>query len=256
MRPSRALCKEARASPPASTLVTGPAFAFSSEEQLPVRHECVWPAIARLAWAVRERALRRSDGVWRVAPDAASARLGVRIRRGRMEAAGDLLGLSIGGDTIVLYSSIASRQAQRWVIAHELAHILVQRNTLPRCLESEEWTADWFARELLAPRRLLRAAPGMSDSSAALLFDVDVIHVMLQRMRISESPDVAIHNGIVLCPRCGHRQLLPNCPCRELHAKAAPDHDAWEECLTWPRGEAAAVPYSAGLGQHLELPIS
>jgi IrrE N-terminal-like domain len=145
-----------------------------------------------------------------------------------------LQGLALDGRLVVVASWITSLTQRRWVLAHELGHVLVQRGALPHCSESEEWTADWFARELLAPNSHLAALPDLAPEAAAEHFDVDVAHIVLQRLRLAGATEPVIYDGQVLCPDCGHCQFLPRCSCgtlrRDLGRKRAtqPSGHAWE----------------------------
>jgi hypothetical protein len=132
---------------------------------------------------------------------------------------GCIQGMAQAGRNIFVASTITSSRQWRWVVAHELGHILVQRGQLPHCHESEEWTADWFARELLAPTAELATLGQLSDEAAAAHFDVAVMHILLQRMRIAGVHEAMVHEHRVLCPDCGHAISLPWCACSGLRER-------------------------------------
>lgn len=118
---------------------------------------------------------------------------------------------------------------RRFALAHELGHVMVAAGHA-RWVSSkdEEWFADWFARELLAPSRRLEtvagsssAAPTQAENSvreAASSWDVEEEVILLQKASRGLAPALQIFGETVLCAACGHRGHMQSCPCRSLRA--------------------------------------
>ena len=111
-------------------------------------HPEIRPLIPGVARAVRSVGMLESGAVGELSLRVACRQLGITIKAADFDC---IQGMAQAGRTIFVASTIRSSTQWRWVVAHELGHILVQRGQLPHCHEFEEWTADWFARELLAP---------------------------------------------------------------------------------------------------------
>jgi hypothetical protein len=186
---------------------------LQEESRSPISHLAVRPLIPSLAHGVRLLGGQRREGAEALWLERTCRQLQITIREANMTS---LQGLALDGRLIVVASWITSLTQRKWVLAHELGHVLVQRGRLPHCYESEEWTADWFARELLVPVSHLAALPQLSHEAAAERFDVDVAHVILQRMRLAGVTEPVIYDNQVLCPECGHCQFLPRCSCASL----------------------------------------
>lgn len=122
-----------------------------------------------------------------------------------------LLGLTLNERQVRLNRSLRGAQLQL-VFAHELAHILRRRGYFCEIpLADEEWFADWFARELVMPRRwLLR--PWTGSLLAALHVDLET--VALQNAVINRCPPLMRNGRRVLCRTCGTSWHVSDCPCR------------------------------------------
>jgi hypothetical protein len=196
----------------------GRSLDLRKELRSPSSHLAIRPLIPALARDISQAAARQNQARRTLSLERACAQLKVTVEEADMTA---LQGLALEGRHIIVASWITSLTQRRWVLAHELGHIMVQRGRLPHCYESEEWTADWFARELLVPTLELAVLPHLTDRAAAAYFDVEIEHVILQRMRIASDTRPVIFGNQVLCPDCGHAQFLPRCGCATLRRDQA-----------------------------------
>jgi hypothetical protein len=136
-----------------------------------------------------------------------------------------LLGLTLASGRVLLHvGSLGERRgAANYVFAHELAHVLHRRGHFASVArEDEEWFADWFARELVLPRRWL---PGRAPSSLAadLLVSFDVVGPQLAV--IGYAPPLMRHGKRVLCRTCGARAHRTNCMCVSWRGSTGRDID-------------------------------
>ena len=131
--------------------------------------------VAERAWALRIPRRRRgsqSSSDVRAVVDG----LGVEIRH---RGLGSLEGIAIGTALIAMSDTRPTARA-RFVLGHELGHILLHRGLLTAPEGAEEWVADWFARELLAPIRLLQTNPDADDRLLARRLRLPVQEVRAQ----------------------------------------------------------------------------
>lgn len=155
--------------------------------------------------------LRAAIGT-RADPGAVASRLGVRVRT---QALGNTLqGLTVSEDEVILQRGLAETQ-RRYVLAHELAHILVRRGKLSfRSRRAEECFADAFARELLLPAGDIRHGSKWRASALCKRYGVSQEVVALQMAEVGLAPKLMRdRDGSVLCVSCGHRQAMSDCPC-------------------------------------------
>jgi hypothetical protein len=110
-----------------------------------------------------------------------------------------------------------------FVFAHELAHALHRRGRFRSLHKAdEEWFADWFARELLLPRRWLTDRPLSHGQIAALGIGYETW--ALQLAILGTAPSLMRNRGRVLCRYCGTSAHRWGCECRALRTGVA---DAW-----------------------------
>jgi hypothetical protein len=118
-------------------------------------------------------------------------------------------------DVIVLNSNESLTLGRnRFAFAHELAHILVTRGRMPWVSKrDEEWWADWFAHDLVLPRRLL--ADGVR-TRRLLLFDDAAEHrtLALQLAALHSERSVLRIGDDVICSWCGESEFFVSCECR------------------------------------------
>jgi hypothetical protein len=153
---------------------------------------------------------------------AAAQRLKIRIVKCTFPSS--LAGLTLDEGCVALAEHLPPTAA-RFVLAHEIAHVLVRRGHLrsPGTAQEEE-LADWFARELLLPLTTCRAAGGSVCCSAQALtnvaralaaaYEAPLSVPLVQFMRLTWLPAILERQGEILCRRCGHRSLDPRCPCQ------------------------------------------
>lgn len=159
-----------------------------------------------LAGSVRAPTSRLVD------PCQVAERLGVRVRPGRLS--GGVEGWTVSSKEVVLSRSLRGN-ARRYVLAHELGHVLVSRGELEfRCRRSEECFADAFARELLVPAAALDEASMDARASLARRFQVASFVVALQLATVGAAPALMRdRSGRTLCVTCGHRASISRCQC-------------------------------------------
>lgn len=118
-------------------------------------------------------------------------------------------GLTVSAHTVVINGGLDPRQ-RRFVLAHEFAHILVRRGLAPWVRQPyEELFADEFATALLVP-------PDTADSSPDVLasaYGVARAVVVWALARRGNGPAIQIVDGLVVCRRCGFRDLVAPCAC-------------------------------------------
>jgi hypothetical protein len=142
-----------------------------------------------------------------------------------------LLGLTLDDGGMLLHNRLAGAE-RAFVFGHELAHVLRRRGLFGGVGTAfEEWFADWFARELVFPRRVARE-PLNGAQMAALHVSYET--VALQRAVLDETPRLMRNGERVLCRECGTARYRLGCECmpwrrrdRE-HRSALPDV---RECL-------------------------
>jgi IrrE N-terminal-like domain len=121
-----------------------------------------------------------------------------------------LLGLTLDDGGMLLHDQLAGAE-RAFVFAHELAHVLRRRGRFRSVgAASEEWFADWFARELVLPRRVARWP--LNDAQVAALH-VSYETVALQRAVLDETPRLMRSGERVLCRECGTARYRPGCEC-------------------------------------------
>lgn len=154
--------------------------------------------------------------------------------------AGPVRGAAVAGDTILLDAELSPFE-RRWTFAHEVGHILLQRDHLRVSRGVEELFADQFARELLLPRGWVE---GVSDVPAfARRVGVARWLVALQMAVVGRAPRLQRDGSSVLCATCGHREHAPPCVCqgwrrRSPHQRRKLPHvrdiPGWRSCSTSP----------------------
>jgi len=155
--------------------------------------------------------------------DTVARALGVRVTM--VEMPNSLWGLTSSTTDIWINRSLPAG-GRRYAIAHELAHVLVLRNTVRWAADDEEWLADWFAREWLLPLQKLAQfvasrPQGGCDLSclhsleeASLHFRVPVTVCVLQGMRLGLLPSPWLQGDRLLCRWCGDRRRVSRCECQ------------------------------------------
>jgi uncharacterized protein DUF955 len=160
-----------------------------------------------------------------------AAQLNITVRR--HEFRGPTRGAALGGETIVLDLRLSGR-ASAYTFAHEVAHILIQREVLHVADPYQETFADSFARELLLPRAWLGA--GVNGPAAARRFDVSQATVAVQLAALGEAPALQRLGVQVLCASCGSVGYRLPCICNDWRRRAPGDryalphvheHPAW-----------------------------
>jgi len=145
-------------------------------------------------------------------------RVGVRVERRRLGR--ELMGLTLGADRILLNRSNPYGGSMAFTFAHELAHVLERCGAFSVAAPAgPEWFADFFAREILVPRRwLLRDGPDRIEWLTTRRWAGPSI-VALQAARCDLAPAVFRYEETVLCRDCGERHPIPGCPCVAIRAR-------------------------------------
>jgi IrrE N-terminal-like domain len=137
----------------------------------------------------------------------------------RRSLGGSLRGFTLDEKRIVLDSSLYGARLS-FVFAHELAHVLRQRGHFGGLTDrQEEWFADWFARELVLPRRWL--SDSWPDTSIGCLH-VDAETVALQLAVLARCPALMRNGSRVLCRTCGTRMHDRSCACVGFRRRRTP----------------------------------
>jgi Zn-dependent peptidase ImmA (M78 family) len=147
-------------------------------------------------------------------------RLGVRVLRKPLPRG--ILGVTNTSAEVAIATGLQAQDA-RFVLAHELGHVLARRNEagMMRSRE-EECFADAFARELLLPANLLLAEEIERITALSQEYDVWPEVTALQFANIGRLPDIMRNQaGGVLCVHCGSRTGLTSCTC--LRFRQRPD---------------------------------
>lgn len=137
-----------------------------------------------------------------------AARLSVNITD--RDLGRDLLGLTLDDRQVLLHKDLGGAK-RAFVFAHELAHVLHRRGSFRSVTRrDEEWFADWFARELVLPRRAVTRA--WHDGRLAALH-LDYNTVALQLAVMGAAPPLMRNRDRVLCRLCGTTQHRWPCQC-------------------------------------------
>ena len=171
------------------------------------------PRLEAIAAEVRRD--ERESGRLDIAATAAAVGVGVRP----VDLGPHLLA-TVFDDVIVLNSNESlTRGRSRFAFAHELAHVLVNRGWMPWVNKrDEEWWADWFAHELVLPRRWL------SDrvrSRQLLVFDDPAEHrtLALQLAALHCQRAVLRIGDEIICSWCGESEFFASCECRRYRER-------------------------------------
>jgi hypothetical protein len=136
-----------------------------------------------------------------------AARLNVGIEQ--LHLGEHLLGLTLDDRRVLIHDGLVGAE-RSFVFAHEVAHVLRRRGYFPSVGRSaEEWFADWFARELVLPRRALRAYSEAQLAAWHVSFDT----VALQFAALNQAPPIMRNGPRVLCRQCGTTDHHPGCQC-------------------------------------------
>lgn len=121
-----------------------------------------------------------------------------------------LLGLTIDRERVLLNSVLGGSLAA-FTFAHELGHVYRRRGYFPGLRRAEEeWFADWFAREMVFPRRWLSREWHVGQLAA---LHVDRVTVALQLAVVGRAPALMRAGDKVLCKTCGSRHHRSGCSC-------------------------------------------
>jgi hypothetical protein len=155
---------------------------------------------------------------FRIEPTA--RRVGVRVERRRLGR--ELLGLTLGGERVLLNRRHPPGTSAAFTFAHELAHVLECRGAFSMAAPAgPEWFADFFAREILVPRQwLMRDGPDRIHWLTTRRWAGPSV-VALQAARCDLAPAVFRQGETVLCRDCGDRHLIPGCDCVAIRARPA-----------------------------------
>jgi hypothetical protein len=121
-------------------------------------------------------------------------------------------------DTVILNSRRnISAGRLRFSFAHELAHVLIRRRQMPWVRrKDEEWWADWFACELIFPRKWLRGKLSWQFRISAR--QVGDLRVVALQLAAESQPQLWRADDEVICGRCGDSVRFDDCPCRRYRA--------------------------------------
>lgn len=161
--------------------------------------------------------VRADDADGRLDVAATAHRLGASVRQGDL---GPHVEAVMFDGVIVLNRSLPSPGRRRFAFAHEVAHLLISRaRMLWVDRHSEEWWADWFAHELIFPKRWLREKRweqlrlfnDPAERQTIALHLLGSMHRESAMLRVDDT---------VICGRCGDRQLFNTCDCQHFRADA------------------------------------
>lgn len=158
--------------------------------------------IRSLAWEIRRPPARQAQ---RVDIGISAARIGVSVRQRWL---GELEGVTVG-DRIIAATRLDDAVRSRFVLAHELGHILIHRAMLSVPSELEEWAADWFARDLLAPLLLVPSEPDPRRLARRFGLPVRELRAQLSAVRVLGGREPVVGWP---CGTCGTRPLIACCP--------------------------------------------
>lgn len=148
--------------------------------------------------------------------DECASTLGVHVRTRALRS--PLLGLTSSADHVALRPGLTVNE-RRFVLAHELAHILIRRGqcSVPgRGRWIEEAFADSFARELLLPCADLRRVSAATLPTTPRIFGITHATLLLQLAVLGLAPSIMrLRDGLILCVKCGDRPGNPACSCRQ-----------------------------------------
>lgn len=159
--------------------------------------------IGRAAWKFRlprPRQAARAD----VCLVARSLGIDVRVR-----GMGAVQAVAVG-DSLIGTSQPLSRTRGRFVLAHELGHILIHRGLLVAPDGTDEWVADWFARDLLAPLRLLPPDCLVGATVLARRFKIPIAEMRAQLSSQAVLSGLGPERGWP-CATCGTRAPMEQC---------------------------------------------
>jgi hypothetical protein len=164
------------------------------------------------------------------------------IEMSRRDLGETLLGLTLDENRMLLHRKLRGARLA-FVFAHELAHIQCRRGAFRGLARSdEEWFADWFARELLLPRRWLLDRDRWPRTQLGSLC-VDGETAALQLAALGSGPALMRNGSRVLCRRCGTRTYDWHCHCRAWRTRTdireLPDLRQLELLYTPPRWRSA-----------------
>jgi IrrE N-terminal-like domain len=150
----------------------------------------------------------------------------LRIELAERDLGATLMGLTLDARRVFIHGALP-RPRKLFVFAHEIAHVLRRRGwfaTIPA--RDEEWLADWFARELLLPRRWLDAGSVRRQDAA----DVELETLALQLAVVGQAPSIMRLGDRILCRHCGTAPRLWGCPCREARRDSCstPNITPWQ----------------------------
>jgi hypothetical protein len=157
--------------------------------------------------------VRRADSEGRLDITTTADLLGVTLREAEL---GDYVEAVMLDGVIVLNRNWPSPGRRRFAFAHEVGHLLVSRGGMPWVKrKSEEWWADWFAHELVFPKRWLRE----KRWEQLRLFN-DPAERQTIALHLASSPHgnsaVLRVDDAVVCARCGDRTLFDGCQCQRF----------------------------------------
>jgi IrrE N-terminal-like domain len=117
---------------------------------------------------------------------------------------------ALGGNTIVLDSGLGP-QAAAASFAHEIAHIMLQRDIFHVLRAHEELFADWLGREICLPRAWLRSS--VNAPLTARRYRVPYATVAVQLAGLGRAPALQRLDNAVLCAICGPLEHNIDCSC-------------------------------------------
>lgn len=163
-----------------------------------------------VVFALRARRPRRLD------VDKLAAVVGVELRR--RDLGETLLGLTLDDHRVVLHRSLRGAR-QLFVFAHELGHVFRRRGQFVNVAAAdEEWFADWFARELVLPRRWLTDRWPRTKLGS---LHVEAETAALQLASLGLAPALMRNGSRVLCRTCGSDPHDWSCDCRTWRRQPA-----------------------------------